>query len=41
MTAFDQALTEGLTAEAEGQVMPLEDASARVKAMIRSMAAKD
>lgn len=41
LAVLDQALVEGLTAEAEGWVMPLEDASARVKAKIRSMAAKE
>lgn len=40
LTALDQALAEGLTAEAEGRVLSLEDASARIKARIRDVAAQ-
>ena len=41
LATLDQALAEGLAAEAEGRVMSLENASARVKAKIKEMAAKD
>lgn len=40
LAMLDQALAEGLTDEAEGRVMSLEDASARVKAKIRDAAAR-
>lgn len=38
LVALDEAITEGLTAEAEGRVLSLEDAAEQVKAKIKAVA---
>jgi len=37
MAALDQALAEGLDAEAQGRVLSLEDVAAQVKAKIKAV----
>jgi len=39
LAILDRALAEGMQAEAEGRVMPIEDAADRIKAKIRNTAA--
>jgi antitoxin ParD1/3/4 len=39
LATLDRALAEGLSAEAEGRVMPIQDAADRIKAKVRGMAA--